>query len=520
MSRVFSRRIARPLHSVADPLYGFVMPPGQRRRDKFGPTFARCVTKLEKKGFSTAAAFRICFSVGAGGAGKAGAAKRGKSTGDSMDTTAEVARYTALKEEGAAPAAPAVVEIVDDFGGALDLSEAKVAKDSRIVKGVVLIGPESPTRRRIYPRATLEAALPLYDGVKIYEDHPDYPGARKVRELIGRVVKGSPVLTSDGKIKADIRAFKRRPGDDFLAIAEDDPTAVGMSHNALGIEKPSQDREGWSVITEIVSVRSVDVVTEPGTTKGLHESEGTTLGEFILSACASQGVTLGELAEAIDVEEDVIRDIARGHTVRPPDDQLRGIAHRLGVAFESLKRRAVGAMKPQTKGDDMDLTKLTLAELIAARSDLVEEIKEQGRAEIRDGDLKTVTEERDALKIRAGQADAAKLLAEEMKKAENAGMPEKAVKRCEEILTAAVESGLEVDAKRVAEVVADHRDLLESAGWKPEAEDKSKKPPKSLTDGAGEFGGEESNDEAKKIVEETVNAFGELLGVAPDEKKE
>jgi hypothetical protein len=153
-----------------------------------------------------------------------------------------------------------------------DLSECgygcgAVDADEGVFSGVKALGFSSLNRRRYLPEAA-RAALPLYEGAKVFLNHPDDPSqTRRVEDLFG-VLEGARV--EEGGVFADIRANKAHPAYPQIAwLAANMPGAFGMSHNAVG---QGRDEEGVFVVEKILEVRSVDVVSSPATTKGLRES--------------------------------------------------------------------------------------------------------------------------------------------------------------------------------------------------------------------------------------------------------
>jgi hypothetical protein len=132
----------------------------------------------------------------------------------------------------------------------------------------MVLGLKSRNGRYYTPQAAA-AAIPLYEGVAVCLDHPaDSMSVRSVRDRFGRLEN---VRLAGTRIKADLVYNVAHPFAPTLEwFAENDPTAVGLSHNA--------ECEGWEaddgtfVITAVVEVRGVDLVTDPATTRGLFES--------------------------------------------------------------------------------------------------------------------------------------------------------------------------------------------------------------------------------------------------------
>lgn len=135
-----------------------------------------------------------------------------------------------------------------------------------VIPGVKVLGQESKNGRK-YPLEVMKKALEKYDGALVNIDHPEKDGPRKYEDRFGRLV--NPRLEADG-IYADLHYNPKHPlAEGFAWWAKNDPSAVGLSHNAQA--RTSMNREGVEEIEEIVEVTSVDLVAEPATTAGLLE---------------------------------------------------------------------------------------------------------------------------------------------------------------------------------------------------------------------------------------------------------
>lgn len=140
------------------------------------------------------------------------------------------------------------------------------AGDAPIIKGVKVLGVESKNGRK-YPVEVMRKALEKYDGAMVNIDHPKGDEPRSYEDRFGRLV--NPRLEADG-IYADLSYNPKHPlAEGFAWWAANDPSAVGLSHNAQARTK--LNREGVEEIEEIVEVTSVDLVAEPATTAGLME---------------------------------------------------------------------------------------------------------------------------------------------------------------------------------------------------------------------------------------------------------
>jgi hypothetical protein len=153
-----------------------------------------------------------------------------------------------------------------------------------VLRHVKILGFDSKNRRRYEEQAAAEA-IGLYEGTKCNIDHPE-GNPNTSRGLRDRFGKFENVAVEPTGLYGDLRYNPRHPLAEAVRWwAENQPDALGLSHNAVG---QGRDEDGVFVVERIVSVRSVDLVADPATTKGLYESEQRVmrikLGKFFESA--------------------------------------------------------------------------------------------------------------------------------------------------------------------------------------------------------------------------------------------
>ncbi len=171
----------------------------------------------------------------------------------------------------------------------------RVDRDAGVIRDCLLLGPVS--RNGVtYPDATREAAVALFEGARACLSHPGertkaaLARPRRWEEQVGRYgnVRNGP----DG-LRGDLKVRKSHPyGPALLEAAEDEPESFGLSPAMLGL---TTGRPGAEVCTSISTVRSVDVVLDPASTRGLFEQEdapedGPTAEQAYEQAC-NQAVT-------------------------------------------------------------------------------------------------------------------------------------------------------------------------------------------------------------------------------------
>ena len=150
-------------------------------------------------------------------------------------------------------------------------SAINVDRESGIIRNVKIIGQHSANRRR-YTEAALRNAVDLYEGVRVFVNHPtesERGEDRKFEKWAG-VLRN--VRYREGALFGDLHL--RKTTSMFAEIceaAESFPSAFGLSHIANG--DSHVDREsGTEIIEAITEVDSVDIVCRPAATAGLFES--------------------------------------------------------------------------------------------------------------------------------------------------------------------------------------------------------------------------------------------------------
>jgi hypothetical protein len=147
--------------------------------------------------------------------------------------------------------------------------QIKIDKSRGILYGVKVLGTRSRNGRR-YPVGTLKKAIPLYENAKVNIDHPvEQPD--KPRSYLDRIgVLCNVQLRGEDGLYADFHFNPRHPlVEQLLWDAEHAPSNVGFSHN---VEAAVRQENGETIVEEIFTVRSVDLVADPATTAGLFES--------------------------------------------------------------------------------------------------------------------------------------------------------------------------------------------------------------------------------------------------------
>lgn len=188
----------------------------------------------------------------------------------------------------------------------------RIDAEAGVLYGVKLLGVDSRNGRR-YTAEAINKAVNLYDGRKIYLDHPSRDKAgveRSFRDWVGEA--RNPQARPDG-IYGDVHLrTKTEYFEGIIEAAEKFPKAVGFSHVADGESRVEGDTE---IIESITEVFSVDLVTDPATTAGIFESKTPPTAEESLSAIKTR------LTEMLDSE---YFDGATGGEKSDPQSQMLG----------------------------------------------------------------------------------------------------------------------------------------------------------------------------------------------------
>lgn len=149
------------------------------------------------------------------------------------------------------------------------LGESLLDAENRQIHNVRLIQAGMSLNRRQYSMDTLAKAVPLFEGVKAYANHPDewFGTTRSVLDITGWFTN---VRAGADGIYGTRHFTKNRAGQDAYDMAADILTGkapkslFGLSINAVGKTTRAKDDVGnYDTVDEIVSVYSVDDVTTP-----------------------------------------------------------------------------------------------------------------------------------------------------------------------------------------------------------------------------------------------------------------
>lgn len=204
--------------------------------------------------------------------------------GDEAGSTAAKAK---AEKQGSAAASSGFEESFD-LREVFDLTEAVIDEARAIIPGVKILGRKSRNGRE-YTQEAMARALPLYEGVKVNIDHnkANPTGDRSYRDRFGTL--RNVRLEADG-IRGDFHYNpKHAIAEQFIWDVKNTPSNVGFSHNAHGSGKRTS---AGLCVEQIDWVKSVDIVSDPASTRSLFESEDQQGGHNMADATPNPADTI------------------------------------------------------------------------------------------------------------------------------------------------------------------------------------------------------------------------------------
>jgi hypothetical protein len=162
---------------------------------------------------------------------------------------------------------------IAEYHPSIYLKEAKLDRDARTIRNTVLISERSlngGAGGRKYSEKALRQITQMAEGMPAYANHVTDPKnafrPRDVKELIGKHTQ----VRYDANTKKvySILVVLESQVPWVFSLAEDMADIIGNSVVSRGLIRMDGDME---VVEEILAVRSGDLVSDPGATKGLFE---------------------------------------------------------------------------------------------------------------------------------------------------------------------------------------------------------------------------------------------------------
>ena len=158
-----------------------------------------------------------------------------------------------------------------------------VDREAGVIFNVRILGASSLNGRR-YTEACVADALGLYEGTVVNFDHPSRKDPDAETPVSARAGWLQNVRVVNGGLTGNLHLLKSDPrADKVFEAAEVRPELFGLSHN---VEGRTQYKNGMTVVDKILRVKSVDIVSDPASTRSLFETGG-------------KGVNLAKAAELL-----------------------------------------------------------------------------------------------------------------------------------------------------------------------------------------------------------------------------
>ncbi|MEW6555085.1 MAG: hypothetical protein AB1384_12460 [Actinomycetota bacterium] len=229
----------------------------------------------------------------------------------------------------------------------------KVEGDKPRYRVQVLEADKVGANRRVYPKGVMEQAHALYEGAKVYLDHPTkvedvQRPERSVRDLVGYLENVQADMT------AELVVVKHQ--DEICPLIEESISTgrdlVGLSHNILGLTRITRQADGpVQVVESIEKVKSVDVVTEQAAGGRFKELlEGKEEGLMIK--------TLEELKEAYPELLDEFKEGFREELRNEVEQKVYGDKEKVKEAKQKMEEK-LNELKEAISSRDAKIDELT-----------------------------------------------------------------------------------------------------------------------------------------------------------------
>ena len=282
----------------------------------------------------------------------------------------------------------------------IPLTEAKFDKGRATV--IVIKAGFNATEDRYYPTEVLKRDYGIFEGMKMYADHPteqedkDRP-ERSIRDWVATLSEVS--CDENGVVTGIAEILEPWLMQKLASLREKDMLSeMGISINAVGsASKGTIDGKETLVIEKLVACRSVDFVTEPGAggIVTLYESDRNHDIDLIeLSNLKERRPDLVKLIET-NVRAEITKEVKKHMEDTERITELEGQITTLTTERDNLKETALQAEKDKAKAEAQATIKEAVdkAELPdAAKERITERFKD---AESADGIVEAIQSEVD-----------------------------------------------------------------------------------------------------------------------------
>ena len=300
-----------------------------------------------------------------------------------------------------------IIERFADSG--LFVKEGAIDPDNFMFNGVCLFGRRESDNNRVYSSKAIASLARLAEGTKCYINHigkeeiKNSGGVRDLRDWAGvfesTYDKGDAVF---GNLRVREQYF-----DLMKDIAVMQPRGVGHSIDAR--VQMTSDEQGKESVSDVVKLRSVDVVSSAATTSNLWESIGKKIEENLKTRFIVVPEAVDHNVELLFRQEGIIQDQLDNDDVRRAISDISYTANRLiedviynkeiGIAdkkkkvvaiFDDLGKEVKKKLATIKKGiEEGKMEKLTLESLKAEHGGIVAALLEEFKLGNETGQVKT-----------------------------------------------------------------------------------------------------------------------------------
>lgn len=285
-----------------------------------------------------------------------------------------------------------IEEFSDHFN---DVKEENIDSSNFTIKNVCVFGTRFSKNNRIYQDSAIESLTKLASGARCYINHPtkaevkERDGVRDLRDWVG--VYFNPRKMED-KVYADLRV---REGyfDLVKDIATLKPHGIGNSINAR-VKVFQDEKTGLENITDMDSLRSVDLVSSAATTSSLFESalEDQPESELVILHDLAETFIKNSFDKKI-IEEGIIKDAIDNRLIQREINDVTWIANdlidkiiynntlsisdkkeKVVQVFNDLSMEIDNRMKQLKENFEEDENMELTLEMVKANSDIVESL--------------------------------------------------------------------------------------------------------------------------------------------------
>jgi cation transport regulator len=279
------------------------------------------------------------------------------------------------------------------------LTEAKFDKGRATV--IVIKPGFNASEDRYYPAEMLKRDFKVFEGQKMYADHPTEAEdkARPERSIKDWVATLSEVTCDENGVITGVAEIVEPWLMNKLASLRDKKmlSEMGISINAVGsASKGTIDGKETLVIEKLVAARSVDFVTEPGAggIVTFYESDRTDIDLIEISALKDKRPDLIKIIED-DIRAKFNQEVKHKMDLEAKVKELESSVESLTTENTDLKTKISEAEKAQAKANAQATIKEAIekAELPAAAKDML--LKRFETAESADGITEAIKAEAD-----------------------------------------------------------------------------------------------------------------------------